>query len=139
MVADYAPQSIKLYATSRQANLGNISFSMSLAEDIHEEEEVSLIPEQIIFQPELKTTIVKWEDGTITTVKCSDEETFVPEVGVAMALVKKVFPNRSEFLRMVNSAYVQPVRKKKKEVAPSTGKKVTPEDIAKAIKVISSL
>ena len=70
-------------------------------------------PKQIIFQPELKTTVVIWKDDSKTIVKCSEEEDFVPEIGFAMALVKKIFPNRSKFLRMIDSAYVQPVRNKK--------------------------
>jgi hypothetical protein len=70
-------------------------------------------PKQIIFQPDLKTTVVIWEDDSKTVVKCSAEEQFVPEIGFAMALVKKIFPNRSEFLRMIDGAYVQPVRNKK--------------------------
>ena len=54
-------------------------------------------------------------DDSKTVVKCSEEEKFVPEVGFAMALVKKQFPNRSEFLRMIDKAYVQPVRNKAKK------------------------
>ena len=70
-------------------------------------------PKQIIFQPELKTTVVIWKDDSKTIVKCSEEEDFVPEIGFAMALVKKIFPNRSKFLRMIDGAYKQPVRNKK--------------------------
>jgi hypothetical protein len=70
---------------------------------------------QIIFQPELKTTVVIWNDDSRTVVKCSDGEDFVPEVGFAMALVKKQFPNRAEFLRMIKKAYVQPVKIKTKK------------------------
>lgn len=70
-------------------------------------------PKQIIFQPDLKTTVVIWEDESRTVVKCSGNEEFVPEIGFAMALVKKIFPNRSEFLRMIDGAYVQPARNKK--------------------------
>lgn len=80
-----------------------------------EKYEETFVPKQIIFQPELKTTIVIWKDNSRTVVKCSDGEEFVPEVGFAMALVKKRFPNRSEFLRMIKKAYVQPVKIKTKK------------------------
>jgi len=80
-----------------------------------EHEKMSKItnPKQIIFQPDLKTTVVIWRDDSKTIVKCSGEEDFIPEVGFAMALVKKIFPNRSEFLRMIDKAYKQPVRNKR--------------------------
>lgn len=74
-------------------------------------------PAQIIFQPDLKTTVVIWKDDSRTVVKCSKEEEFVPEVGFAMALVKKIFPNRTDFLRMIDKACVQQVRGKKEKVA----------------------
>ena len=37
--------------------------------------------------------IVFWEDNTITKVKCTDGETFDPEKGFAMAVLKKFFGN----------------------------------------------
>jgi hypothetical protein len=80
-------------------------------------------PKQIIFQPDLKTTVVVWEDDSRTVVRCSKEEAFVQEVGFAMALVKKIFPNRTDFLRMIDKAYVQPVKAKKEkkvEVKPNS-------------------
>ncbi|MFA5314101.1 MAG: hypothetical protein WC375_12445 [Methanomassiliicoccales archaeon] len=80
------------------------------------------IPAQIIFQPDLKTTVVIWKDDSRTVVKCSEEEEFVPEVGFAMALVKKIFPNRTNFLRMVDKACVQQVRGKKEKVAKEAPK-----------------
>ena len=73
-------------------------------------------PKQIIFQTDLKTTVVIWDDDSKTVVKCSGEEEFVPEIGFAMALVKKIFPNRSEFLRMIEGSYKQPVRNKKAKI-----------------------
>ena len=40
-------------------------------------------------------TIVLWKDGTKTVVKCMEGDTFDPEKGVAMALVKKMFEDSS--------------------------------------------
>lgn len=42
-------------------------------------------------------TIVFWEDGTKTVVKCQEGDTFDPEKGVAMAIVKKVHGDRSRY------------------------------------------
>ena len=38
-------------------------------------------------------TIVFWEDGTKTVVKCQDGDEFDPEKGLAMAIVKKAYGN----------------------------------------------
>lgn len=41
-------------------------------------------------------TIVIWEDGSKTVVKC-DYESFDPEKGLAMAIAKKAFGNRGNY------------------------------------------
>lgn len=41
-------------------------------------------------------TIVFWEDGTKTVVKCADE-VFDPEKGLAMAISKKVYGNKGNY------------------------------------------
>lgn len=38
-------------------------------------------------------TIVLWNDGTKTVVKCSENDEFNPEIGLAMAICKKSFGN----------------------------------------------
>ena len=38
-----------------------------------------------------KYTTVKWEDDSVTTVKCEDEDEYVPETGLAMCYMKKMF------------------------------------------------
>lgn len=35
------------------------------------------------------TTVIKWDDGTITSVACQPEDTFSPEHGVLWAIAKK--------------------------------------------------
>ena len=36
-------------------------------------------------------TIIYWKDGTKTVVKCTEGDTYNPEVGIAMATLKKIF------------------------------------------------
>lgn len=42
-------------------------------------------------------TIVYWKDGTRTVVKCSENDDWDPEKGLAMAIVKKSLGNRGSF------------------------------------------
>lgn len=53
------------------------------------------IIEKVIFN--YPATIVLWVDGTKTVVKCSPEEYFDPEKGLAMAISKKAFGNRGSY------------------------------------------
>ena len=42
-------------------------------------------------------TIVFWEDGTKTVVKCGPNDDFDPEKGIAMCFVKKIYSNRGRY------------------------------------------
>ena len=42
-------------------------------------------------------TIVFWEDGSKTVVKCQDGDEFDPEKGLAMAIVKKTYGNKGSY------------------------------------------
>ena len=42
-------------------------------------------------------TIVFWEDGTKTVVKCQDGDEFDPEKGLAMAIVKKAYGSKGSY------------------------------------------
>lgn len=42
-------------------------------------------------------TIVFWQDGTKTVVKCQDGDKFDPEKGLAMAIAKKVYGNQGNY------------------------------------------
>ena len=57
----------------------------------------SRIPEikNVIFND--PATIVFWEDGTKTVVKCQDCDEFDPEKGLAMAIVKKAYGNKGSY------------------------------------------
>ena len=70
-----------------------------------------LIPHHVIYSK--KSTVVFWPDGTKTIVKCSKDDNYAPEFGVAMAIVKKVFGSRSAFMKVVEAGYTQPVNNKK--------------------------
>ena len=57
----------------------------------------SHIPEikNVIFND--PATIVFWDDGTKTVVKCQDGDEFDPEKGLAMAIVKKSYGNKGNY------------------------------------------
>ena len=42
-------------------------------------------------------TIIFWEDGTKTVVKCQDGDEFDPEKGLAMAIAKKAYGNKGSY------------------------------------------
>ena len=42
-------------------------------------------------------TIVFWEDGTKTVVKCQENDEFDPEKGLAMAIAKKAYGNKGNY------------------------------------------
>lgn len=46
-------------------------------------------------------TIVLWEDGTKTVVKCGENEDFDPEKGLSMAFTKKVLGNKGHYFETV--------------------------------------
>ena len=57
---------------------------------------------KVIFNP--PATVVMWEDGTKTIVKCTENEEFKEELGLAMAIAKRYFGNRSKFKKEVAKA-----------------------------------
>lgn len=67
----------------------------------------NITPKELIFQDE-KTTIINWTDGTKTVVKCSDNDTFSPEAGVALCYMKKfITDNDSErFHKLLKSLII---------------------------------
>lgn len=58
--------------------------------------ELHFIPniKNVIYNP--PATIIFWEDGTKTVVKCQDDDTYDKERGFMMALIKKLY-NGSKF------------------------------------------
>lgn len=59
--------------------------------------------EKVIFQK--LHTIVVWEDGERTIVKCSEED-FDKEKGLAMAIAKR-FMERNKFKKLIENADIQ--------------------------------
>lgn len=49
---------------------------------------ITINAKKIIFNP--PATIILWEDGDKTVVKCSKNEIFDPEKGIAMCMLKKL-------------------------------------------------
>lgn len=64
----------------------------------------NLIPpiEKIIFNP--PATIVFWDDGEKTVVKCKESEEFDCECGLAFAIAKRYFGSRSGFKKAIGRA-----------------------------------
>jgi hypothetical protein len=68
-------------------------------------------------------TIVFWEDGTKTVVKCSENETFNPYMGFCAAVTKRVYGNNSRIQKYVKNGFVQPKPGKKPETVKPDKKK----------------
>lgn len=49
-------------------------------------------------------TIVIWDDGTKTVVKTKKKDKFVKEYGLAIAIAKKYFGSRAQFLQAIEEA-----------------------------------
>lgn len=58
-------------------------------------------------------TIVLWEDGTKTVVKCGEEDTYDPEKGLALCFAKKAMGNKSNFNNTIKK-WVEPHIKSQK-------------------------
>ena len=58
---------------------------------------------KVIINP--PATIVIWKDGHKEVVKCSKDEDFNPEVGVAMCFMKRIFGSRNQFTKLVDGAW----------------------------------
>ena len=74
----------------------------------------SITPKHIYFSKSAGTTVVLWEDGTKTVVKCTDKDNFCEDQGFAMALAKKIFGNRNSYMKYVENGVDQDKEKQKK-------------------------
>ena len=59
-------------------------------------------------------TVVMWNDGTKTIVRCSENDFYDPEKGLAMAIIKKVYGNDNSFHKIFkkwlpDESYAEPV------------------------------
>lgn len=58
----------------------------------------------IINQP---ATIVKWDDGTKTVVKCQNGDVYDAEKGIALCFMKKMFNNKSYYNEVIKEAIAE--------------------------------
>lgn len=58
---------------------------------------------KIIFNP--PATIIFWDDGAKTVVKCQEGEEFDPEKGIAMAYLKHAVGNNTRIKKLIKNAY----------------------------------
>lgn len=72
-------------------------------------ENLKLGIEKVIFNN--PATIVLWTDGSKTVVKCSEDELFDPEKGLAMAICKKVLGDqfKKTFKEWIPKEYSEPM------------------------------
>lgn len=61
--------------------------------------------EDIIINP--PATIVKWDDGTKTVVKCQNGDVYDAEKGIALCFMKKMFDNKSYYNEVIKEAIAE--------------------------------
>src|SRR5699024_1044063 len=75
-----------------------------------------LIPTKFIYNP--PATIVFWEVGTKTVVKCSAEDEFNEYYGFLAALGKKVYENNSQIKKLIDEKAERHENKKDEKDIP---------------------
>jgi len=60
------------------------------------------LPKKVIFSG--PATTILWKDGTKTTVKCSSEDVWDDDVGIAMCYLKKMLGNKGNFNNIFREA-----------------------------------
>ena len=70
----------------------------------NKEENGMTIPDikNVFFNEVKKATTVVFNDHTSVVVKCAENDTFDPEIGLAMALTKKMFGSRTKLQKVVD-------------------------------------
>ena len=65
---------------------------------------ITIMPDikSVFFNEVKKTTTVVFNDDTSVVVKCTNKDEFDPEVGLAMALTKKLVGSRAKFQKLVD-------------------------------------
>ena len=69
------------------------------------------MPTQVIFNP--PATIVYWEDGDKTVVRC-DNDVFSEEFGYAMACMRKAYGSRANFKAQFKNAFSRSRRSRRR-------------------------
>lgn len=57
--------------------------------------------ENVFFNKEKRTTVVKWKDGVITKVTCNEADQFDKEKALALCYMKRYFKNRGAFNKVI--------------------------------------
>jgi len=70
-------------------------------------------------------TVIKWSDGTITRVRCADDEEYDKEKGVLAAMAKKLYENTNIF---VEELYNWCLEEEEIEVKEETSPKISEKD-----------
>lgn len=83
----------------------------------------------VIFAP--PATIVYWSDGSKTVVKCSENDVFDPEKGLAMAVAKRCGGNNGSYYKEIRN-WVEKSGKRYPE-SPTAGKAVNLDALKKYI------
>ena len=73
----------------------SIPYSISDWMSVYESQKINSLIKKVIFNN--PATIVYWNDGTKTVVKCDYNEYFDKEKGLAMAISKKYFDNKGSY------------------------------------------
>lgn len=84
----------RITLTGRTHNLIEDLYNQGIRSSREYRVTVDVINNVIFHDP---ATIVYWFDGTKTVVKCSEDEPFDPEKGLAMAISKKFFGNQGNY------------------------------------------
>ena len=94
-----------------------------------EERPLHVVPKvkRILFNP--PATVVFWEDGTKTVVKCMEGETFSPYYGFIAALAKKIYGSNNAIHKMLEKWLPEeeekPAKPKKEEYIETLAKMLT--------------
>lgn len=59
-------------------------------------------PKRVIFSP--PATICFWEDGTKTIVKCTENDNYDPQIGIAMCILKHCCGNDNSYKKLFKAA-----------------------------------
>lgn len=63
------------------------------------------VAQKVIFNE--PATIVVWDDGTKTVVKCGDRDVYDPEKGIALCFMKKMLGNTGRYYETIKKALAE--------------------------------
>lgn len=88
----------KIYNTPKQSLQKWVIEQNAIVNDMRDEKpRTKYIPEIKTVHFSYPATVVIWEDGTKTVVKCQQDDFYSPETGLALCIAKKALGNQSNF------------------------------------------